>query len=383
MMKNSYKVLTIRGIDIYLHWTWILAFTFITWSLSRYYAHTFPDWSGRTALLVAAISALLLFVTVLLHELAHAFTARAHELPVQTITLFIFGGAANLTQEPETPRVELLVAIAGPLTSLALAGIFFVLHQLGGGLSEEVLSVLGYLASVNLILALFNLIPGFPLDGGRVLRASIWWVTGRLQRATQIASIIGQGIGYLFMFGGIYQAFVLGTVGSGLWLVFIGWFLQNAASASYQQAVMEHLFRGVDVRRVMDRTPASVPPNTSVANLVDLHMLSQNQRAVPVQDLDGRLAGLVTLGDVRNVDRDEWNVTPVSRIMQPRDKLCTVSITDDLGRAMRVLAENGYHQLPVMEDGRMVGMLNRAHVLQYLQLREQLGAASSRNRDGY
>lgn len=376
-MKNSFRVARIGGIDIYVNWTWLFAVAFITWSLGAYYNQQFKGWSTGTDYVVGFISAILLFVTVLIHELSHSFTARANGLPVHTISLFIFGGVSNLTREPQTPRIELLVALAGPLASLVLAGIFFGLHALAGSGSSEVAAVLGYLAYVNLILAIFNLIPGFPLDGGRVLRAIIWRVTGSQRRATRIASNVGNGIGYLFILGGILEAvFTSGGLVPGIWLAFIGWFLHNAATASYQQAVMDGVLMGVDVRTVMDQTPASVLPDTPVEALIYRHILTENQRAVPVVGPDGDLQGLVTVADTQNVPRQEWSLVPVSRIMTPTSKLCTVSPDESLRDALRILAENNYHQLPVVLQGQMVGILNRGHVVQYLHIRERLQATT-------
>lgn len=374
---NSFRIFRIAGIDIFINWTWLLALAFITWSLGDFY-HTQFHWTSGTAYIVGAISAVLLFVTVLLHELAHSLTARSLGLPVNSITLFIFGGVSNLTREPDNPRTELLVAIAGPLTSLVLAGIFYLLHAALASGPNEVSAVLGYLASVNALLAIFNLIPGFPLDGGRVFRAIVWMITHNLRRATHIASNVGQVIGYLFIIAGILEAFVLGQFASGIWLAFIGWFLHNAASASYQQAVMEGVFRGVDVRDVMDPSPVPVPAWTTVDALVYHHMLNENQRAIPVTGRDGSFEGLVTLADVRHLPRDQWNTTQVSQVMMPIAKLRGVAPDTDLRTAMQILAENSYHQLPVIQDGQLAGMLNRAHVLQWLHMREQLNATGGK-----
>lgn len=374
-MQNEFRVARIGGIDVYVNWSWLLAFFFITWSLSSYYAHTFKSWGGGTALLVGAISALLLFVTVLIHELAHSFTARANNLPVHTITLFIFGGVSNLTQEPQTPRVELLVAIAGPLASLVLAGLFYLLHAASSGGPSEISAVLGYLASVNLILAIFNLIPGFPLDGGRVLRALVWMGTGNLSRATRIASTIGNGIGYLFILGGLLEAFVLGSTLSGIWLAFVGWFLHNAATSSYQGAVVNSVLAGVTVRSLMDDLPPSIEPDTPIEALVYRHLLTANQRAVLIRAEDGPIQGLVTMSDVRHVDSREWPLTPVQRIMTPAARLQTVGPEDSLGQALQIMAQQDYNQLPVVEGEQLIGMLNRSHVLQYLHVRERLQSA--------
>ena len=380
-MNNSLKVATIGGIEIYIDWTWLLAFAFFTWSLGSYYDSNFPSWGHGTAYVIGAISTILLFVTVLLHELGHSFTARSLGQPVKSITLFIFGGVSNLTQEPPTARTEFLVTIAGPLVSLVLAGIFYLLHAAVSGGSSEVSAVLGYLASVNLILAIFNLIPAFPLDGGRVFRSIVWGITGNMGRATRIATSVSRFCAYLFIGAGFVEILVGGQFLGGLWLAFIGWFLYTSASASSQQAVLDQVLRGVDVADVMDPAPAGIAPTLPVQSLLFDHLLDGNHRAVAVQGPDGTLLGLVTLSDLRNVRQEDWSSTPVSQIMTPAARLRTVAPGDDLRQAIGLLAADRYHQLPVVERGRLVGMLNRDHVMQYLQLRQlqsrQRGSASS------
>jgi Zn-dependent protease len=373
MNGSKFRVASIAGINVYIHWSWLIIFGLLTWSLGDFYHHHFASWNQATAYAVSAISAILLFVTVLLHELAHSFTARARGLPVDDISLYIFGGVSSLKEEPDNPRTELLVAIAGPLSSLALSGICFLLFVVGSGWPSEVTAILNYLAVINLLLAAFNMIPGFPLDGGRVFRSIVWLITKNQRRATTIASTVGQYIGYLFIFGGLIEAFFAANVVGGIYLAFIGWFLQNAASSSNQQAAMESVLRGVDVRDVMDPAPELVPASLSVATVVDRYMLNQNQRAVPIGTSDGELVGLVTLADIRHVPREEWARTSTSRVMRPREQLRVVGASDHLADALRVLAENRYHQLPVVDDGHVVGMLNREHVLQYINLRQRLG----------
>jgi Zn-dependent protease/CBS domain-containing protein len=375
MNGSRFKVASIAGIDIYIHWSWLIIFALLTWSLGDFYYTHFRSWNSGTAYAVAAISAILLFATVLLHELAHSFTARARGLPVNTITLYLFGGVSSLTEEPADARTELLVAFAGPLTSLALSGLCFLLFAVGrGSWPSEVTAILNYLAVINLLLAGFNMIPGFPLDGGRVFRSIVWSITKNRRRATSIASTVGQFIGYLFIVAGLLVAFFGADVVGGIYLAFIGWFLQNAAAATNQQAAIDSVLRGVDVRDVMDPAPEIVPASLSVEALVDRYMLDQNRRAVPVGTPDGELTGLVTLADVRQVPRDEWIRTSISRVMRPREQLRTVKASDHLADALHVLAENRYHQLPVMDDGHLAGMLNRDHVLQYINLRQKLGA---------
>jgi Zn-dependent protease/CBS domain-containing protein len=365
-MNRSFNIATVGGIQIRIDWSWLLAFAFFTWSLGAYYYNTFPRWGSGTAYLVGAISTILLFVTVLLHELGHSFTARSLGLPVNTITLFIFGGVSSLTQEPQSPRIEFLVTIAGPLVSLILAGVFYLLHAAVGGASSEVVAVLGYLASVNLILGIFNLIPAYPLDGGRVLHSIVWAVTGNMGRATRIATTVGKFFGYLFIAGGLIEALVYGQFASGIWLSFIGWFLTNAADASYQQAIMDQGLQHVDVGDVMDHVTTEVPPTAPVQSLVSNHFLDASRRAVPVQGTDGSLLGLVTLTDLRHLAQADWPSTSVDVIMTPASKLRTVTPTDSLRQAIQLMADNRYHQLPVMDDGRLVGMLDRNHVMQYL-----------------
>lgn len=380
-MRNGFKVFSVGGIGVYVNWSWLIAIAIITWSIGDYYHVTFRSWPTGTAYVLGLLSGVLLFVTVLIHELAHSFTARANGLPVNTITLFIFGGVSNLTREPQTPKIELLVAIAGPLASLVLSGIFYVLYIAARSGPSEVYAVLGYLASVNLILAIFNLIPGFPLDGGRVLRAIIWMVTGNLRRATHIASNIGEGIGYLFILGGLLEAFVGGDIIAGIWLAFIGWFLHNAASATYQQAIMDRVLMGVDVRRLMDPAPAGVGTDVPLQSVVGDFMMARGVRAVPVNSPDGSLLGLITLTDIQHIPRDDWSTTPAGKAMTPADKLLTTTPDTGLREALAAMAENNYNQLPVVANGRVVGMLNRSHVLQWIHMREMLaekqGAGSS------
>jgi Zn-dependent protease/predicted transcriptional regulator len=377
-VQNSFKIARVGGIDIFINWSWLLAFLFLTWGEGQYYDSTFKNWGAGIAYSMGALSALLLFATVLVHELSHSFTARANNLPVRTIYLFIFGGVSNLSQEPETARTELLVAVAGPLASLVISGTFFLLHAVSGGLPSEVGAVLGYLAWVNLVLALFNLIPGFPLDGGRVFRSIVWMVTKNLRKATRIATVVGSGVGYLFILGGLTEAFVLGQVASGIWLAFIGWFLHGAAGATYQQAAVDQLLTGVQVADVMDRVFTTVPPDMPIESLVYRHLLSENQRALPVADEDGAFLGLITLADVREVARPDWTLVPAERVMVPQDRVLSVGPDDSLRDAMRLMAENDVNQLPVLQNGRLVGMLDRSHVLQYLHVRKSVVKARER-----
>ena len=377
MDRGVYKIATIGGIAIKVHWSWILVVFLFTFQLAvGYFPLEMPGENPVVYWLLGLIASLLLFVSVLLHELSHSFTARARGLKVRDITLFIFGGVSNIEQEAKKASDEFLIAFVGPLTSLILAGVFFGLEQVVtptiGHVGAGAAAVLQYLAFINFILALFNLIPGFPLDGGRVLRSIIWGITHNFQRSTQLAGFVGQLVAYGFIFLGLYQTFFLGDFGGGLWLAFIGWFLLNAAQQSVSGTVMRETLRGITAGQVMEPAPPVAAPHMTIAQLLTQFILPYNARAVPVAD-DGRLVGIVTLGDIKDVPQDEWGMVTVGQRMTGPDKLKVVRPQDDLQRALELINEGDFDQVPVVDaTGRLVGLLTRAHVLQWLQIRDQL-----------
>jgi Zn-dependent protease/CBS domain-containing protein len=374
----------IFGVRIALDWSLFIALWLITISLaSGLFPAWHPEWTSGLRWGVAFAAAVMLFVSVLLHELSHALVARWYGLEVRSINLFVFGGVANIEREPETPRAELLMAIVGPLTSVGL-GLLFLL--LGGWLArlgdnpERLMRDLGptatmlfWLGPLNLFLGLFNLLPGFPLDGGRVLRAIVWRVTGDLQTATRWASRSGQAIGLLLVFAGLSMIFgarvpIFGTgLVGGLWIALIGWFLASAAAMSYHQLVVMHLLEGVPVRRLMRRDLAVIPPSLPIARMVDEYLMRSDQRAFPVLEGD-RLAGIVCLDDVRTVDRDVWDQIEVGEIMTPLAALETIHPDEDLTGAMRAFSRKDVEQLPVVEGDRLIGVLRRRDILKWLEL---------------
>jgi Zn-dependent protease len=268
-MPGSIRIGKIAGIDIQVNVSWLVILVLLTFSLAvSWFPATVPRQSTVIYWALGFIAALLLFVSVLLHELAHSLVARAHDLPVKSITLFIFGGVSDLEQEPQSPGVEFQIAIVGPLTSLVIGAVTFVTGALIGSNAPLVAAVLGYLGVTNLLLGVFNLIPGFPLDGGRVLRAIIWAVTGSLRRATRAATLVGQVIAYLFILAGVFL-FFSGDFINGLWFGFIGWFLLQAAQAANSQVMLESVFKGVTVGQLMSLAPLTAPDNISVQQLVD------------------------------------------------------------------------------------------------------------------
>ncbi len=376
-MPGSLRLGGIAGIDIYIHFSWLIILVFLTWSLATgWFPQLYPGWSTATYWIIGLISALLLFISVLLHELAHSVVARARGLPVKNITLFIFGGVSNLEQEPTSPGVEFQVAVVCPLTSLLIGGLSLLLFLALEGGSPQLEAIFGYLGITNLLLGIFNLIPGFPLDGGRVLRSIIWKVTGSLRKATHIVSVVGQTMAYLFILWGIWQFFV-GNILNGIWIGFIGWFLLTAAQSANAQVLLQSMFRGVTVGQVMKRTPTTVPATILLQKLVDEYFLPYGLRTAFVTQGD-QLAGMITLGDIRHVPREQWGQIPVGYVMIPLKRLQAVSPQQNLNDVLPLMANRDVNQLPVVQDGKLVGVLTRDAIIRTLEIRRGLGLDEDR-----
>ncbi|MFH1651169.1 MAG: site-2 protease family protein [Chloroflexota bacterium] len=330
-------------------------------------------------------AALLLFISVLLHELAHSLVARARGLPVDGITLFIFGGVSNLQEEPESPGTEFTVAIVGPGTSIVLGLLLWGVANLltgrpvpfGGLLVGSVFAtpleaLVGYLAFINIALGIFNLLPGFPLDGGRVLRSIIWGTTGKLVRATNIAATVGRIAGWALIAYGLYQVLLTGNFLGGLWVAFIGWFLSSAADSSRREVTLREHLTGIPVSRVLVPRRETVSPEMMVSQLVSDVFFREQRRAVPVGRED-RLAGIVTLEDVKKLPQEKWFQTAVADIMT-REPLYSVSPEDDLNTAFHMLAQHDINQVLVLRQGRLEGVVSRADIIRFLQLSQELGS---------
>ena len=390
-MHRGFRIGRLFGININADWSWLVIFALVTWSLGSGLGQLHEGWARGTVWSVALIAALLFFASVLAHELAHSLFARSRGIPVRTITLFLFGGVSNIEKEPDSPRSEFVMAILGPITSLVIGLVLLLLTGLvGGSLTGNVgdptqaarsmgpvTTVLLWLGSINIILGIFNLIPGFPLDGGRVLRSLLWAAMGDLRRATRVASWFGQGIGVLMIVSGIAMVFGMylpffGTGAGGLWLAFIGWFLHSAATRSYRQIVVRDILEGVAVRSMAISDPPTVSPDSSVSSLVHDHIMRSDDHAFPVVE-DGRLIGLVTLGDVRSVGRESWDTTLVREIMTGSDDLVTVGPDDEAIDVMNHLVRKDVRQLPVVEGDRLVGLIRRRDMVRWLQLHSELG----------
>jgi len=370
-MEANITLGKIWGIPIGLNVSWFLIFGLLTWSLaSAYFPDTYPMLSGGAHLLLGVITSLLFFGSVLAHELGHSFVALREKIPVNSITLFIFGGVARIGQEPRSPGAEFRIAIAGPLVSLALAGLFGVLWLVDRS-SPFLAAPSEYLMRINFILAVFNMIPGFPLDGGRVLRALVWGVTKNFQRATQVAASSGQLVAFGFIALGVFTIFQ-GRFMNGLWLAFIGWFLQNAAASSYAQSSMQNALRGVKVSQVMSRDCSRVPSLVTLNQLVEEKVLTGGQRCFFVAD-NGSLEGLLTLKDISAIPQQKWRFTTTGQDMVPLSRLAHVTPNTELMSALQMMDNHNVAQVPVIQEGELHGMLTRDQVLHYLRVRAELG----------
>jgi Zn-dependent protease/predicted transcriptional regulator len=383
-MRDGIRLGRLFGISLSLDFSWILIFLLITWNLTRMFWQWHPAW-GMGNLGVAIAASLLFFASVLAHEFGHALVATAWGLPVREIRLFLFGGVSNIEREPPSPLAEFVIAIVGPAVSFAI-GTFCILISgfflRGNSLANPAAILAGldplstiilWLGPINMIIGAFNLSPGFPLDGGRVLRAALWSITGDLKRATRWAGATGQAIGWSFVALGI--AMVVGVrvpffgrgAGGGLWLALIGWFLSSAASRSYQGLLVQEALDGITVHQLMRRSGPVIDADTPIGTMVSEWFMRAGEHVLPVFR-DGNLVGIVSTTDLHRVPRESWDVTKVAAIMTPREKLFTIGPSDTATTAMKTLVERGVEQLPVLADGQLVGMLDRSAVARWLDI---------------
>ena len=372
-LTRSIPLGRILGIPIGLDYSWFLVFALVTWSLAgSYFPEQYPGWSGGLYWAIGLATSLLFFASVLLHEFGHSVIALRNGIPVRSITLFIFGGVAQIGREPGSPGVEFRVAIAGPIVSFALAGLFGTLGWFGASLAP-LAALATYLAYINGSLALFNLIPGFPLDGGRVFRAILWRVTHSFRRATEIAGGAGHLFAWLFIFWGVWQMFG-GNFAGGLWIAFIGWFLENAATASVQQMTLERLLTGHTVGEIMTRECETLAPEVTLEQLVHDHILTTGRRCFPVARA-GRVEGLLTLHHVKKIPRERWAATTAEQAMTPLAQLRIAHSSDGLWKAMQEMTADGVNQLPVIDtvNGELAGVLARDNVLTFVRTLAEIG----------
>ncbi len=376
-VPGSFRIARILGIDLRVHISWVLIFLLVTFSLAdQVFPFSYPTWSQQKTVIVAAVTALLFFASVVLHELAHALVARRFRMSVSSITLFLLGGVASLTKEPPSAKAEFFMAIAGPATSLVIGGLGLGISQLATdslgrapGL-QPVEAVAGYLGYVNVAVAVFNLIPGFPLDGGRVLRSIIWGLRHERTGATRVAARGGQLVAGLFVVWAAYR--VITGDATGLWMGLIAYFLYGAASQTLQQERVVGAVGSARVDQLMTTDFRAIPRGVAIGTLVRDVMLPFNLRVVPVVD-GGRFDGLVTIGDLRKVEQERWPDTPVDAVMVSAADVPSVAASDLLVTALERFGED-VPLLPVLDaTGALVGLLFRESVVGYVRMREMLG----------
>ena len=368
MPVSGLRLGRILGIPIYLHSSWFIIFVLITYSLATQFTAQHPGWSPAQHWALGIITSLLFFASVVFHELGHSVVAMRYRIPVLSITLFVFGGLARIGREPSSAKQEFNIAIAGPLASFFLAGGFFILGRFSGSL-EMLAATAKWLANINFVLGAFNLVPGFPLDGGRILRAIAWGVTHDFTRATRVASRGGQLFAYLMIFLGISRALSGNWIG-GLWLAFIGWFLLSAAQESYAQVAIRNSLRGLRAGDVMSQDVPEIARDISLEDYI--HEVLRTGRRCHIVTGNGNPVGLITLHAVRTFPREEWANTSVQAAMLPLERIHWVAAEEPVLGVLERMQNEDINQMPVMNDGRIVGMITRDSILRVIQTRLQV-----------
>ncbi len=379
-VRAQVKLVRVFGVELGLHYSWLIIAFLIVFSLGDHFHTMHPGWSSAVVWGMSIITGVLFFVFLFAHELSHALVAKARGLPIHKITLFALGGMAQIEKEPTQASTEFWMGIVGPITSFVIGVLLLGIAAALGwtftwGWSSEArtpgVAVLIWLGRINIALAVFNMIPGFPLDGGRVLRAVIWGITKSADRSTRIAARLGQLVGIGFILFGILEFFQPQSSLNGLWLAFIGWFLMNAAGASYLHLTATHALEGVSVGQVMSLDCQSVEGHISIQDFVDHFLLRTGRRCFIVAD-NGRPLGLITPAEVRAISRDDWSVTSVQAAMRPLQRIHSVTPETPVINAMEIMAREDVNQLPVVSDGHLAGILSRAHVLELLRAKSEL-----------
>jgi Zn-dependent protease/predicted transcriptional regulator len=370
MRRSGIKIGRVFGIPIYLHLSWILIFGLITYSLVDEFGARYPQWTSGQLWSLGVITSLLFFGSVLFHELSHSVVARYYRIPVASITLFFFGGIASITRDPDSAGQEFLMAAAGPASSYVLAGAFWLLALATP--ADSMPNVLAnWLAGTNALLATFNLLPGFPLDGGRVFRSIVWGITKNYSKSTRIASRVGQAIAYAMMAFGLYTAFVLHSSVNGVWFVFLGWFLLTAARQSYQQVEAQGALQGLRAADVMTSDMPTVGRDLSLDEYS--REVSRTGRRAHLVVSDGKLAGFMRVEILQAVPREDWPSTSVQAVMIPREKLAWTAPDEPVLSVLERMRSANVDQLAVIREDNVVGLVTRDSILRVVQAHTELG----------
>ena len=378
-MRSNIKLGRIAGIEIGLHFSWFIIAFLIAFSLAAHFHAVRPSWNDAVVWGVSIGTAILFFITLLLHELAHSLVAKSRGLKVRAITLFALGGVSQIESEASDASSEFWIAIVGPLTSLVIGLVLLgIVRSLGWTPGHEPASplaaVLLWLGYINVLLAVFNMIPGYPLDGGRVFRAIVWWITKKPEKSTRIAALVGEVVAFLFILYGLVRFFMGGNFG-GLWMAFIGWFLLEASRSSYAQVGIMAGLRDHRVADIMESNCTQVEGYLSLRDFVDHYLLHSGSRCFVVEQ-DHHVAGIVTPNEVRQVNRENWDQTSVQSVMRPLDSLRNVPPDMPAVKALELMSQGNLNQLAVVSNGKLLGIFSRGQILRFLQLHSGMGEDS-------
>ncbi|MEA2015768.1 MAG: site-2 protease family protein [Actinomycetota bacterium] len=372
MFKSSIKLFKIFGIEIRLDYSWFIIFALFSCYFGFFYfPEVLPDLNRGFLALITIVTVILFFVSVLIHEMSHSLVARRKGIPVERITLFLFGGMAQIEKEPETPFSEFIMAIVGPAASFVLAIFFGIIWVFTRGFTP-VEEPVKYLAIINVVLGVFNILPGYPLDGGRVLRSIIWKVTGDLKRATFIASTAGRVLGFTIIAAGIFFIFV-GNFLNGVWLAFIGWFLQSSAQKGYRQLVFETSIKGIKVGDVVNENIVDVISDTTIQNLVDDYFMKYRFGRFPVVEDPGdrKLIGVISIHDAKEVPREKWQYVKVGDVVKKISEKEKVDVSMEVSEAIKRMIKNDLGHLVVMSGGKLKGMITKSDVMHFIEVRSE------------
>lgn len=371
-MKSHIKIAKVFGVELGLHYSWLIIALLITFSLGGEFYATNPQWGTAVIWAAAIVTGILFFACLFAHELSHALVAKSRGIPIRHITLFLLGGMAQIEGEPTSAGAEFWMAIVGPITSGVIGAILLEIARLlgtaGGEAATPGIAILLWLGYINLALAAFNMIPGFPLDGGRVLRAIVWWISKDARKSTVIAARVGQAVAFLFIVYGIYRLFAGSTVG-GIWIAFIGWFLMQAAGASLTQARAGSLLAHLRVRDLMSTDCTPVAPDTRLDQLISQVLRTGTRCFIVVED--SRMLGLVSSHEVQAVPSASWPNTRVGDIMRPAGQVRSVTPDTSAFAALQTMVSQEVNDLPVVDDGRFAGIVSRAQIVQSLQVHNE------------
>ncbi len=371
-MKSSVKVGDILGIPVEIHYSWIVVFFLVTWSLGTDLHNRFPSQLLMANWIASVICAFSLLLSILVHELSHSYFAKKFGLPIKKITMYLFGGVAHMEREPETAKSELIIAIAGPAFSFIVALFSFNLFYflLFFGANPLVIAIAEYLFVINLSLAIFNLLPGFPLDGGRILRAILWQFMNDLKGATKISTMLGKAFSLVFIFIGLFYIFK-GMWLNGIWLLVIGIFLHEAADASFQQLMLKKALRGIPVRDIMETNVVTVPPDIFLNTLISDYFLKHKHLGFPVVE-NGFLKGIVTLSNVKEIPNDLWETTNVAKAMTAAREDLIIDPNKDAMEALLQVTKSGLGRILVVEHGKLLGLVVQRDLLHIFEIKSSL-----------